>query len=80
MRYRCILALLTAGIASPQSIQKDLITYLKLTSDQVQSINQANQSFFDYITQQTDAWYGLEYDAQTQLAQDSPDASVVGND
>jgi hypothetical protein len=84
MRYRCIFALilggLAAGIASPQTLPSDLVTYLNLSGTQVQAINQLDNAFTAYTNKQSNAWYSLQSQAQTELAKDSPDASAVGND
>lgn len=83
MRYPFVFALvlceLTAGIASPQSIPTDLVSYLSLTSTQVQSINSLNTAFNRYMDKQQNQFYDLQSQAAAELAQATPDPNVVGN-
>jgi hypothetical protein len=75
-----VLAVASAGIASPQPIPAGLIKYLGLTDAQAASIVQLNADFASYGQKVWADYQKLNDAAVLELAQDAPDASVAGSD
>jgi hypothetical protein len=67
-----VLGALTAGIASPQSIPSDLVTYLNLNQTQIQSINTLNAAFNQYTYTQDQQGYDLQSQVDTERPRPRP--------